>query len=73
MGRVHEIGDVNGEHQARWLAAQLDELEETFLSRLDRLTAELVATRKILTGLLTAILVASLTIPIGLIWASAIK
>lgn len=73
MGRVHEVTDVQTEHQARWLAGQVDQLEMEILKRLDLLTTELAATRRVLTGVLLSVLVAALTIPIGLVWASAIK
>lgn len=71
MGRVHEVTDVQTEHQARWLAGQVDQLELEILKRLDSLTTELAATRRVLTSLLISVLVASVTIPIAMIYAAA--
>ena len=84
MARIHEVIDVSPEHQPRWLAGQIDEverknkeahqaLESRFSEEMNRFTAELGATRRVLTGILIALLTASLTIPIGLIWAAAVK
>ncbi len=73
MGRIHEVTDVQTEHQARWLAGQVDQLEMEILKRLDSLTTELAATRRVLTGVLVSVLVAALTIPIGMIAAAAVK
>ena len=83
MARIHEIGDASPESQPKWLAGQIDEverknreahkeLETRFSDEMSRFTHELNSTRKVLTGILIALLTASLTIPIGLIWAAAV-
>ena len=72
MARIHEVNDLQPERQTIWLAAQIDELEASFIGRMDKLTLELAATRKILTGILISLLVGLIAIPIGVIWEHAV-
>ena len=56
MSRVHEVEDVAEENRARWLAAQVDEVEARLLSAVQEvvttvttLSGELVKTRESMT------------------------
>lgn len=72
-GREHELNNVSPDRHTAWLAGQMDELETRFEAMVGKLTAEIGATRKVLTMLLVAIIVGMITVPISLIWAAAIK
>lgn len=73
MARADEVKAMRTEAVNEWLAGQLDELESKFLERIKKLTDELTATRRVLTGILVAIVTAAVTIPLGLVWAAAIR
>lgn len=74
MSRSREIRDVAPDRQAEWLAGQLDEIE----ARLDKLQVQMsdgfarideqmAASRRVLTGILVAIIVALVALPVGLL------
>lgn len=73
MSRQTEIRDVAQDRQAEWLAGQLDEIEAQLNSlrrqvtaRFDRVDESLAASRRVMTNILVAIIVALIAFPIGL-------
>lgn len=79
MARAEEVKAVQTEHQTKWLAGQLDELEVQILDRISQLTGEVAAfrqeisgLRRVLIGLLVAVVCSIIVIPVSLLWSAAL-
>jgi hypothetical protein len=71
MSRREEIDNLKEGQEAVWLAGQLDDLEKTFILKLDRLNEGLDSLRRVLVGILISIVIALVAVPVGIIWAVA--
>lgn len=72
MSRRDEVHNVRDGQEPEWLAGQMDDIEKAFIGRMDNVTAELAALRKILMGILISIVIALISVPVGIIWATAV-
>lgn len=71
MSRMSEIQQVAEPERFAWLAGQMDELHADLSTQLTALTMEVGTLRRVWTGVLVAILVGLVTIPVSIIWAAA--
>lgn len=71
MSRMSEIQQVAEPERFAWLAGQMDELHADLSTQLAALTMEVGTLRRVWTGVLVAILVGLVTIPVSIIWAAA--
>lgn len=73
VSRMSEIQQVAESERFVWLAGQMDELHVDLTSRLDVLQAEVGSLRRVWSGVLVAILVGLVAIPVSIIWAAALS
>lgn len=71
--RMQEIQQVAETERFVWLAGQMDELHSDVTSRLDVLQMEVGTLRRVWSGVLIAILVGLVAIPVSIIWAAALS
>ncbi len=71
MSRMSEIQQVAEPERFAWLAGQMDELHNDLSSKLEALTVEVGTLRRVWTGVLVAVLVGLVAIPVSIIWAAA--
>jgi hypothetical protein len=70
-GRADELATVREDAWAGWLAAQIDEVENGLKTEVHALTEEVRKLRSVLTAILISIIVALVSVPIGIIWQVA--
>lgn len=71
MTRMSEIQQVAEPERFAWLAGQMDELHTDLSTQLAALTVEVGTLRRVWTGVLVAVLVGLVAIPVSIIWAAA--
>lgn len=72
MSRRQEVKNISPGQEPEWLAGQMDEMEVAFVAQMTALTKEIGALRRVLTGILVGIIIALVSVPIGILWASAV-
>lgn len=70
-GRADELATVREDAWGSWLAAQIDEVENGLKTEVHALTEEVRKLRSVLTAILISIIVALVSVPIGIIWQVA--
>lgn len=63
MSRATEIVDINPDRRVVWLAGEVDELESEFTKGINKLIASQESGRRLLTGVLVAIIAALIVFP----------
>jgi len=71
MSRRDEVRNLREGQEPQWLAGQIDDVENAFIGKLDTLTGELAALRRVLVGILISIVIAMVAVPVGILWAAA--